>query len=176
MIPPRLRSREGKLGEERRGREREREDQFRVVLQGVLEHLLVALLVLRDLHRLNVSVGLQTGLNRSEAGVPHLRRNTINHEREGSGGGRAGRYREKDSSDRDDVPGAAEASSFPPTIVIRASRAQRGEGTYRQWMVMERGMWPTGTWSGSSCTRISWYFMNRDPRVWMCSCPAELLS
>jgi hypothetical protein len=31
---------------------------------------------------------------------------------------------------------------------------------------MDRGMWPTGTCSGSSCTFISWYFTNLEPRVW----------
>ena len=35
----------------------------------------------------------------------------------------------------------------------------------RAMTVMERGMWPTGTCSGSSCTRSSWYLVNLLPRV-----------
>jgi hypothetical protein len=42
--------------------------------------------------------------------------------------------------------------------------------------VRARGMWPTGTWSGSSCTRSSWYLTNLDPRVCMCTRPVDLSS
>ena len=44
------------------------------------------------------------------------------------------------------------------------------------WMVMDRGIWPTGTWSGNSCSRSSWYLMNRDPLVCISMRPLVLLS
>ena len=42
-------------------------------------------------------------------------------------------------------------------------------------MVIERGIWPTGTWSLCSCTFNSWHFRNFEPRVCKYSRPPDLL-
>ena len=46
----------------------------------------------------------------------------------------------------------------------------------RAMQVIDRGMLPTGTCSGSSWTRTSWNFTNLEPRVCMCRRPAEPLA
>ncbi len=65
--------------------------------------------------------------------------------------------------------------NIPETVTISPGLHNRVRSP-RQWTVIDRGICPTGTWSGSSWMRISWYLMKRDPLVCIWSCPVVLLS
>ena len=57
---------------------------------------------------------------------------------------------------------------MPPTVMLSPVPQERVISP-RMWTVMERGMWPIGTWFGISCSFTSWNLTNFDPRVWWCS-------
>ena len=61
---------------------------------------------------------------------------------------------------------------MPPTVMLSPVPQERVISP-RMWTVMERGMWPIGTWFGISCSFTSWNLTNFDPRVWWCSLPSE---